>query len=71
MNVFVRHFSEFPEVKENHLQIYAVCPGWVKTDMGGPKALLSVEEGVKTIIYLINLPYFVDQIKQGKLFHNM
>ena len=29
-----------------------MCPGWVRTDMGGPTAPRSVEEGADTAIWL-------------------
>jgi NAD(P)-dependent dehydrogenase (short-subunit alcohol dehydrogenase family) len=32
--------------------VNAVCPGWVRTDMGGPNATRSVEEGADTIVWL-------------------
>lgn len=35
--------------------VNSVCPGWVKTDMGGPAAPLEVEEGVKSIIWAATL----------------
>jgi NAD(P)-dependent dehydrogenase (short-subunit alcohol dehydrogenase family) len=34
----------------------AVCPGWVRTQMGGRAAPLSVEEGADTIVWLATLP---------------
>ncbi|XP_072517663.1 carbonyl reductase [NADPH] 1-like [Salminus brasiliensis] len=34
----------------------ACCPGWVRTDMAGPKALKSPEEGAETPVYLALLP---------------
>ncbi|XP_070323054.1 carbonyl reductase [NADPH] 1-like [Odocoileus virginianus] len=34
----------------------ACCPGWVRTDMGGPKAPKSLEEGIETPVYLALLP---------------
>ncbi|CAI9176072.1 unnamed protein product [Rangifer tarandus platyrhynchus] len=34
----------------------ACCPGWVRTDMGGPKAFKSLEEGIETPVYLALLP---------------
>jgi NAD(P)-dependent dehydrogenase (short-subunit alcohol dehydrogenase family) len=32
--------------------INAVCPGWVRTDMGGANATRSVEEGADTMVWL-------------------
>jgi NAD(P)-dependent dehydrogenase (short-subunit alcohol dehydrogenase family) len=32
--------------------VNSVCPGWVRTDMGGQAATLSVEEGADTIVWL-------------------
>ena len=32
--------------------VNSVCPGWVRTDMGGPSAHRSVEEGADTIVWL-------------------
>lgn len=36
--------------------VNSCCPGWVRTDMGGPQAPLSVENGAETIIWLATLP---------------
>ena len=32
--------------------VNSVCPGWVRTDMGGADADRSVEEGADTIVWL-------------------
>jgi len=32
--------------------VNAVCPGWVRTDMGGANATRSIEEGADTIVWL-------------------
>jgi NAD(P)-dependent dehydrogenase (short-subunit alcohol dehydrogenase family) len=34
----------------------ACCPGWVRTDMAGPSAPKSLEEGAETPVYLALLP---------------
>jgi NAD(P)-dependent dehydrogenase (short-subunit alcohol dehydrogenase family) len=36
--------------------VNAMCPGWVRTDMGGPGAPRSVEQGADTAVWLATLP---------------
>ncbi|MEL6657844.1 MAG: SDR family oxidoreductase [Bacteroidota bacterium] len=36
--------------------VNAVCPGWVRTDMGGSQAPRSVSEGAKGIVWAATLP---------------
>ena len=43
-------------VQGENIKVNSVCPGWVRTDMGGPHATRSVEEGVDTILWLATLP---------------
>ena len=35
-----------------NVSVNSVCPGWVRTDMGGANATRSVEEGADTIVWL-------------------
>jgi NAD(P)-dependent dehydrogenase (short-subunit alcohol dehydrogenase family) len=35
-----------------NVSVYAVCPGWVRTDMGGPNAPRTVEQGADSIVWL-------------------
>ena len=44
------------ELEGTEILINSVCPGWVKTAMGGPEAELSTEEGADTIVWLATLP---------------
>ena len=36
----------------SNIAVNSVCPGWVKTDMGGSEATRSVEEGADSIVWL-------------------
>jgi NAD(P)-dependent dehydrogenase (short-subunit alcohol dehydrogenase family) len=38
------------------VKVNAMCPGWCRTDMGGPKAPRTAEEGVDTAAWLASLP---------------
>ena len=55
------------EVQGNNILINSVCPGWVKTEMGGEGATRSVEEGADTVVWLATLP---DGGASGKFFRN-
>ena len=38
------------------VKVNALCPGWVRTRMGGEGADLAVEDSVETILWLATLP---------------
>jgi len=44
------------EVKGDNILINSMTPGWVRTEMGGPEAPRSIEEGADTAIWLATLP---------------
>jgi NAD(P)-dependent dehydrogenase (short-subunit alcohol dehydrogenase family) len=52
LNALTRTFAS----DERWVKVNAVCPGWVRTDMGGPGASRSVEQGADTAVWLATLP---------------
>ncbi|HSD24777.1 MAG TPA: SDR family NAD(P)-dependent oxidoreductase [Solirubrobacterales bacterium] len=41
---------------ERWVKVNTMCPGWVRTDMGGSAATRSVEQGADTAVWLATLP---------------
>ncbi len=39
-------------LKSDRIAVNSMCPGWVRTDMGGPNASRSIEEGADTGVWL-------------------
>jgi NAD(P)-dependent dehydrogenase (short-subunit alcohol dehydrogenase family) len=39
-------------LKPDHIAVNSMCPGWVRTAMGGPNADRSVDEGADTAVWL-------------------
>jgi len=44
------------ELAGSGIKVNSVCPGWCRTDLGGPDAPRSPEEGIDTAVWLATLP---------------
>ncbi|WZH40711.1 short-chain dehydrogenase/reductase SDR [Fusarium acuminatum] len=42
------------ELESEHFTVLAVCPGWVKTDLGSEAAHISVEQSVKGLVDIVS-----------------
>ncbi len=64
LNALTIMFSN--ELAQSGVCVNAVCPGWVRTDMGGHNAPLSPKEGADTVVWLA-----LDKTKNnGKFFRD-
>jgi NAD(P)-dependent dehydrogenase (short-subunit alcohol dehydrogenase family) len=54
LNVLTRILAS--ELRGSGILVNSVCPGWVRTDMGGSGATRSVEEGADTPVWAATLP---------------
>ncbi|MBI3890950.1 MAG: SDR family oxidoreductase [Candidatus Wallbacteria bacterium] len=54
LNALTRVLAD--ELRDRKVLVNSVCPGWVKTDMGGPDAERTVEAGADGIVWAATLP---------------
>jgi len=65
LNALTRILSE--EESDHGVLVNSVCPGWVRTDMGGEHARSPVDEGADTQVWLATAP---DDGPSGGFFRN-
>lgn len=51
LNAVTRQFAA--ALRDKGITVNSVCPGWVKTDMGGPNATRTVQQGADTVTWLV------------------
>ncbi len=54
LNMFTNHLAH--ELRDTNIKVNSAHPGWVKTDLGGDAAPMSVVDGAKTGVALATLP---------------
>ena len=54
LNVLTRKLAD--ELRPARVLVNSVCPGWVATEMGGPDAPRTVEEGAASVVWAATLP---------------
>ena len=65
INALTRMLND--ELDGVNILVNSMCPGWVKTRMGGSQAPRSVEQGADTAVWLATLP---DNGPRGKFFRD-
>jgi NAD(P)-dependent dehydrogenase (short-subunit alcohol dehydrogenase family) len=65
INALTRMLND--ELSGENILVNSMCPGWVKTRMGGEGATRSVDQGADTAVWLATLP---DNGPRGKFFRD-
>ena len=70
INTFAKILGRDEDIIKKDIQVYVCCPGWVRTDMTGPKASRSIQEGALCPVALFDFPWKIDQKLQGQFFYD-
>ena len=64
INIYTKVLGQNPQILDKEIQVYAYCTGYDSLDMETHKGK-TVEEGIKTPLFLISLPHNVYHMLQG------
>lgn len=70
IHLFAKVLGNDQEIIKKNISVYAMDPGWCRTDMGGYGAPHPPEHGADIGIFLIKLPDGINQQLQGKYFNS-
>jgi 3-oxoacyl-[acyl-carrier protein] reductase len=70
VNALVRNFAHETGLGSRGILVDAICPNHTRTDMGGPDAPRSVEEGAETAIWLATRDFVVGKDTTGVLWED-
>ena len=54
------------DLRGDRIKVFAMCPGWVRTEMGGAEASRSAEQGADTAVWLAT----TDKAETGKFYRD-
>ena len=64
LNSMTRVMSQ--DLIDKNIKVFSVCPGWVHTDMGGPNAPRTPEQGASSILF----PFYSKRAKTGNFYQD-
>ncbi|EGD78192.1 short-chain dehydrogenase/reductase SDR [Salpingoeca rosetta] len=53
LNRVTQIMADDPDFRSRNIKVFACCPGWVRTQMGGPNATRSIAEGAASVLALV------------------
>lgn len=70
IHLFAKVLGDNQNIRNKNISVFAMDPGWCKTDMGGYGAPHPPEHGANIGLFLIKLPYGINPKLQGKYFNS-
>ncbi len=68
--LYIKGLAKREDIKTKGIQVYACCPGWVQTEIGGSYAPRPVERGILSAIHLVELDHSAHPEHHGKFFYD-